>query len=67
MSTVQAPKATKFEITGNFGRAQTGVIELAIEEALDALIGFEARAIAVQTNDKTIEITVVPARVRLSL
>ena len=64
---VKTPQPTKFEIKGNFGRAQTGVIEMAIEEALDALIGYEARVMATQTNDKTIEIAIVPARVRLSL
>lgn len=50
---------TEFELDITPRRADTALVETSIRRALDALIGAEVNVIAVQSNDRTIQVTIV--------
>lgn len=52
-------KAVTFQINGNFGRADIGTIEKVIQASLDALDVHSDSVHVLQTNDTTLDITIV--------
>ena len=55
-------KVTTVQIDGNFGRANTGVIEKCIQSSFEAVNGHRPDIMVTQINDRTLDITIIEDR-----
>jgi hypothetical protein len=53
-----ANKLTTFEVTGNFGRAQTNTMEKIVRESLVAAAGITASVFVTQMDDRTLAVSI---------